>query len=155
MRALTFILLLFLLSSCSNDFVIDSRLKPHVDLFYSLSDTNLQSDNLIVIQKKNLLKETGSLGRTIQDRGFLYLWDGQITVLIDAEYCQTEDQLLVETVVFHELGHALLSRDHTDNVPSIMHSSGKYLGYRRQFNKPDTYSDALKDDLRHELFNRK
>lgn len=147
-------LLLLLLCSCSTDFLIDSRLKPHVDTFYSLSDGDLQRDNLVVSVKRNLLKNEGCIGRAIINRGFLDLWDGQIIVQIDEEYYENQDYLMVETAVFHELGHALLNRDHMDQIPSIMSATGEYSGYRRKWNDPTTYSDDLRDRLREELFNR-
>jgi hypothetical protein len=144
--------LMVVATACSTDFMIDSRLKTHVDKFYSLSDGDLQRDNLIVMRRNGLLKETGAIGRAIIDHGFLDLWDGQITVQIDKEYCETSDYLVVETSVFHELGHALLNRDHADQIPSIMSTTGEYSGYRYNPKDSDTYDSGLHVRLIKELF---
>ena len=148
-------LMLLALCSCNTDYLVDSRLKTHVDKFYSLSDGDLQRDNLVVSVKRDLFKNEGCIGRAIINQGFLHLWDGQIIVQIDEEYNETKEYLMIETAVFHELGHALLCRDHADQIPSLMSATGEYSGYRRKWNDPATYSDDLRDKLRHELFNPK
>lgn len=102
----------------------------YVDTFYyeaSIRDKNPRRNNLIIRLKKDLLKNTGALGVSEIKTGLFT--DKQETILIDEDFFFTATVYKNETVIFHELGHTLLNRGHTNQVTSIMNIEQIYSGY--------------------------
>jgi Zn-dependent peptidase ImmA (M78 family) len=141
-----FIILLF---SCQPDYMIDSRLSKHVNMFYEEAAKRgkiLEKENLVITLKSGLFSTNNRLGIAVFDKDLV----GQVTVYIDEEYYLNESipDECKETTVFHELGHAVLKRKHhTNQVPSIMHSANMYHCY-----KSDYYTTIDRDYLLNELF---
>lgn len=140
---LIFSCLLFALTGCEepfgHEYVIDEELQPYADKFYAegeLRGWNLPRLNLIMVIKQDLEYRGLSLNR-----------GGQRLIYIDSEYYHRaidyeRDSVLIEFVVFHEMGHALLGRKHTDEYFSIMNI------------KRVDYSGAPREVFMDELFKR-
>lgn len=117
MRLIT---LLLLLSSCSlfiEDEYMNPELKTYYDQFMIESEKrgmNLKSHDYLLMDFDNLEGET---------KGICYTYkEGTYKIYIDYDFFTSGDPLKVEKVIFHELGHALLRRDHT-TYPSIMRNA--------------------------------
>lgn len=111
---------LLVLLSCSEDNVtvysVDPALVPYVEAFYTEAEKYgrvFPRENLIVVLKKDL-PVTARTIRQVNSR------DGnQTTIEMDADYFTSHEADCIESVMFHELGHARLMREHT-NTYSIM-----------------------------------
>ena len=118
-----FFFLCFLLISCDRDYLIDSRLNDYVQDFYKEGQKrghHFSKDNL-VIKLRSGMDEDFQNGLCIeQDR---YFGDDQIVVYINDRLYNAGDTVCLRLTIFHELGHALLNRDHLDGEASIMNSS--------------------------------
>lgn len=117
---------LLLLSNCEltdqNHFDIEKKLKPFVDSFYVESakrGRTIQRDNLIVY----FMPLKGLMGRSMN---LTTIPTVQIDPGIFNKYAKEKKMLIIEYVVFHELGHALLNRDHL-NAYTIMTTNNKML----------------------------
>lgn len=134
----TRILLVFLLTSCTeflddNHFDIDPELEYYVEKFYKEGEARG-----VKIQRLNLLAAKSyaiKAGESIPG-GIPY-------IRISGHLIDSRDTMKIEYVVFHELGHALLYRDHEDN--SIM-STNDYLIPQYKTNP------SLRKELIDELF---
>lgn len=149
---LIFVLTFFLLTSCSVEFIVDSRLSTYVNSFYyeaNKRDKSLQRDNLVIGIKNGIEKEYGAIAITKTPTAFS---DKQIYVWIDEDWFLSQnDTLCIETTVYHELGHALLDRDHSNQNISLMNVANTY-GCYRFFRVGDPLD---RDSLLDELFYRK
>ena len=147
---LLFIPITFLCSGCNDDEVqyeIDSTLKPYLHLF--LNEAKERGVNINPQEDGLIMKFSNLKAPTIG----LCTYSQPILVEIDRSYWEetanyADKDMLRENVVFHELGHGLLNRDHTnvslDNNEwrSIMCGGEKYMdrawninynGYRREY----------------------
>lgn len=143
------ILVLIVLCSCEQDFLIDSRLQPHYESFKQKGIDNgvsVRNDNLVLIVKQDLYRYENLYGKMVRETGIFT--DKQVTVYIASEVFERNDKF-IETVVYHELGHALLDRRHENSYPSLMNTGTMYLGYR---NALGHYSKELEIKLTEELF---
>lgn len=112
------LLMMFLLTSCNfNDdieYKVDERLQPYVDKFFEEAASRgliFQKYNLVVsIQPK--LKEGAGLSRSEGHQRVVVIDQSTYDFLKGAHES-------MEVIVFHELGHALLYRNHCD-TQSIM-----------------------------------
>lgn len=131
MRYLIFIFLLCLISCYDIEWSIDSRLSNHVNSFYieaSKRNVNIKKDNLVVGIKSGIKSEYGAIAITKKPTRFS---DKQIYVWVDEDwYNEQTDELCIETTVYHELGHALLNRDHSNQNISLMNVANTYGCYR-------------------------
>lgn len=146
-RSLIFLSLTLL--SCDQDFLIDSRLQPHYESFKQkgiVHGVSVRNDNLVLVVKQDMLKNENLYGSVIRKNGIFS--NKQVTVYIASEALERNDKF-IETVVYHELGHALLDRRHEDSYPSLMNTGTMYLGYR---NALGHYSKDLEIKLTEELF---
>jgi hypothetical protein len=138
------VLLVSVLQSCGTDYLIDSRLQPYLNTFYSEAEKQgrtFDRDNLVLRIRKDLPYERG--GQCIEkDR---ITGPDQIIIEIDQEFFDTSSPTLIESVVFHELGHGLLGRSHVTRV-SFMHPAGLYFGQISPQGLP------IRQDLINELF---
>lgn len=118
MKYITF-LSLILFSCESYDYRVQTELQPYVNKFYEEAQKRgitLQRDNLIMTISEDT---KGALGLTkFASNGSSVT--SQIYVNINATFFNTKSEQCVESVVFHELGHALLLRKHCDCYGSIM-----------------------------------
>lgn len=115
-----------LLFSCSEEdatrYSIDAELAPYVDSFYAEAakyGKSFPKENLIVILKKGI-PVTARTIRQVNSR------DGnQVTIEMNEEYFRANQtggiSPCIESVMFHEMGHAKLRREHT-NTYSIMNT---------------------------------
>lgn len=106
---------------------VDPKLNTYVDSFFNLSDSlgrHLNREN-ITVQLRSGLEDMGDWGLSTK------MGDQRI-VYIDQDffdfYIKTNHPDRIEALVFHELGHALLLRKHT-NEYSIMNVNIP-LGYK-------------------------
>ncbi len=113
------ILILLILSSCSfiddTHFEIDEQVRPFVK--------NIRNQNLQIIFS-NVIQERKVLAVTV--------W-GEIT-RIELDYSLQEkiksDPLFFETVLYHEIGHAVYGRDHCFDCYSLMNPNRYVSEYR-------------------------
>lgn len=114
------ILISLILFSCeSYNYSVQPELKPYVDSFYQEAEkrgVKVQKDNLI-IRISNDTK--GNLGLTKYSSNGPQV-TSQIYVNIKEDYFNKNSVQCIESVVFHELGHALLLRSHCDCTGSFM-----------------------------------
>lgn len=122
MKYLTFVLL-FSCSSLMDEyhFEITPQAKPFVDKFYSYH--NALPKNLIV-QFTPLLMTDKVLGKTFY--GNINTIKLDTSLLTSMKY----DPLFFETVLYHEIGHAVLNREHCFNCYSLMNPNKYVQDYR-------------------------
>jgi|ADGO01.1.fsa_nt_gi hypothetical protein len=136
-----FLLMLFVIA-CKDDegttFQIDPDLIQHVNAFYDEAaerGVNLTKSNLVVRVSDSINEDWA--GYTFKD-------DDQRYVFInDDKYMEFKDQpYIIEYMVFHELGHALLNKGHCGSCESIM--NGLFFPWEYD---PETMRDTLLDEL--------
>ena len=123
----TVCVLMMNMSSCTqdNNNEIETELQVHFDNFVEAAATNGMN---ISIEELDI----GGYIENIQVRGTLgqckSYSNGSKQVVIDQPYWDRADEMEREYLVFHELGHCILDRDHLDskdangNCTSIMQS---------------------------------
>lgn len=153
MKITTKILLLLILGctwmSCSteNDKVIESELISYFEDFENEATArglDIKIENIDIGAYIHNIETRGTLG---QCKSYS---DGSHEVVIDAQYWERISTIEREYLVFHELGHCILDREHKDekdttgNCISIMQSgSNECLGI---------YSTENRTELLDELF---
>ena len=147
-----YLAIIVIFCSCSTEYLVDERLKTYVDEFYvqgAKRGKKLPKDNLVITLKKGLYDDGSVLGVTYLKDHRLF-GEKQIKVFIDEAYFYRDDieSDCKETIIFHELGHALLNRGHSDQNISIMHTNSRYHCY-----KMDYYNKLDRDVMLDELFN--
>ncbi len=140
-----YLVVILLLSACSfNDvtYSIEPDLNVYVESFYKealIRGYDLRTPNLLVFKESDLYQAKARI-RTGSN--------GQIKVVFDKEWVDFNLRTYperVESVMFHELGHALLHRDHAKGCYSLMLDGGCEACYE---NKPE-----MRKKLIDELFN--
>ncbi len=120
-----YIILIFAISfySCEvfeSTYYIQPEVNPYMDRFYKEASErgyNFHRNNLIITIEDLTPEHPTRMGETIRKSGF---GDDQITVHIDDNiFDDPSDSLRIEYTLFHEMGHALLRRDH-NNTWSLM-----------------------------------
>ena len=109
---LTFIIVLTM-SNCTKqlDNEIESELQLHFDTFVNEAaahDLDISIDNIDIGAYVANIEQRGTLG---QCKSFS---DGSKQIVIDQPFWNSASDIEREYVVFHELGHCLLGRDHND-----------------------------------------
>lgn len=124
------------------EYQIQPELQPFVDDFYQEAAKRgfkFGRDNLIVQIKSGIRERHNGLAITSKDTG---PGDKQIRIFIDADYYYNNPFECIEQTMYHEFGHALLNRGHT-NTYSIMNS-----GVPRCWNKGDEeFRKCMIDEL--------
>lgn len=138
------VILAFAFCSCSDfldqdHFEVDADLKYYTDKFFAEA-TNRGLDirpNSLIVTLGNCSETDGVIGIT--------KYKSITTVIIDKEFFESRkliDSLMIETIVFHELGHAVLYRDHSDNY-SLMNPNKYVSDYRLNKEKRIVLIDEL------------
>lgn len=121
--------LLFVLGACGRE--VDSRAVPYVDAFKQEAinrgvAVNVLSTSIVVDPNFNepgkaAVCDWGTFGKTIRLGP---------NVPLDGEY-----RLSVEAVIFHELGHCVLTKDHveTDSIMNATTPIHTYAGKRTEY----------------------
>lgn len=109
---------LFLLVSCT-EFLDDNHFDVHPELEYYVNRFYEEGEARGIKLQKVLLAN-----KTYAIKGGESIPGGIPYIRISGHLLDSKDTLRIEYVVFHELGHALLYRDHQDN--SIM-STNDYM----------------------------
>jgi hypothetical protein len=119
MKKLMFLLISVMLLSCKEQefYQIQPELAEYVNQFYTeglVRGFEFDRSNLIVrLDSVYEFKESSI--------GIFKMEDGQRVVLINSRNFKKYNYTNKKIIVFHELGHALLNRSHTDNEKSIMY----------------------------------
>lgn len=140
------IIILCTACSCSLEpekFEVDPELKYFVDHFYAIaaSQNKLIQHKRLIVRWGDVIKNEGVVGITYYKSNPVVEIDHSIRERI------LTDTLFVETVVFHELGHALCGRKHCSNCYSLMNPNKYVQDYRQDAEK--------RKILIYELFNNK
>ncbi len=124
-----FILILLLLTACHHDYKyrIDPDLAHYVEQFYTEA-----INQGIIIQRENLIVEFGTPTHNASGVG-IKKRNGQLIVRIDyakwySNWNPDTVDLVRQYLMFHELGHTLLHREHND-LYSIMNPKGFLSDY--------------------------
>lgn len=151
MKTLPILILILLAGCCEFDFepefYVDPRLEPYVTSFYKEAEKHgiPVHRNLIV----RIESVDGATGRTsYRGRQTIVIIDQEDYSNASAFYAKQLDTLhcLIENLMYHELGHALLNRDHCDPCYSIMSQRLSTIEYA---GRPDK-----REILINELFNK-
>ncbi len=130
---LTSFLLIITLSSCHFDptieYRVDPELTPYVEKFFSEGQKRgiiLERENLVVIIYDGLEKDENVWGLSTKE-------GKQRVILIDKDYFEFNrdngNPLRNESIIFHELGHAILGRGHCTGGDSIMDITSCFYTY--------------------------
>lgn len=137
--------LIFLLIACTPDldYSLDPSLAPYVESFYKEAEARghyLRTKNMVVFKEDNLAKN-------FNVKAIYRKKKKQKSIAFDREYYEFIKKYpnRVEAIMFHELGHALLGREHTKACISLMNPTGCEVCYE---NDP-----ARRKVLIDELFN--
>jgi hypothetical protein len=152
MRFTIFIVVAFALTSCL-DFSEETYYRIHPDFEYYVNEFydsaraygyDLQKERLSVDYLHDL-EEQGAQGRTYYSGAMrLVALDYDIANMwVTRKYRQ--DSLCLERLIFHELGHALLHRDHIFDKPSIMNPGRTWQDYYTNEEKRAYYIRELFD----------
>lgn len=142
MRTVVFVFVLLMMgaSSCTmedqNHYYVAPELQPFVVDFYKRAGSyglRLQHNNVAVV--------LGKLAFSEEAHGSNGLTNSQTGVTLDVNFVTQKlatglrtDSIQVEYVVFHELGHYLLHRDHlSPDHYTIMTAQSSYLGDYRSY----------------------
>jgi hypothetical protein len=110
-------IILLLITSCSfideTIYSIDPEIDPYYQRFLQEGINRGQdySNHHTIIYFYGL----DVAGRTIKKRS-----DGVIEIVIDKHTWDINPDIIREVILFHELGHGVLNRDHSDDVNSLM-----------------------------------
>ena len=138
-----YILLVICLVACTDfnytpSYFVMPELQVYVDNFYKEAATHNsfpRRDKLeVLIQDLTMYNALG-----------LY-WSQNMTVAIDRKFFNDHSEsysLEMEAVVFHELGHALLEREHSLKVWSLMNAYYCRSCYSRDTDRRQQYLDEL------------
>jgi len=142
-------MLIYLISACTPDndvsIVVDVQLEEYFESF------NNEASAYGYDVSKELSLINGYLevlsGTTAAGQCKTYS-DGRREIVIDSEYWQRADPLEREFILFHELGHCVLDRDHNDEHErgvclSIMESGSGGCRTNYSIETRETYLDEL------------
>lgn len=150
MQVKSYILILFTLSllACNKEqsATVQDELKPYYDLFLIEAETRnvfLSEDELNVSLELRTLE--GSVGQC------QHFSDSPDVAIIDLSAWEMADDLKREFLIFHELGHCILGRGHTD----LKDETGACLSIMHSDNTVCTmiYSESTRSGYLDELFN--
>jgi len=108
-------ILVLTMTNCTTHFDndIESELQIHFDTFVNeaaLHDLNISLEQIDIGAYVENIEKRGTLG---QCKSYS---DGSKQIVIDQPFWNSASELEREYVVFHELGHCLLGRDHDDST---------------------------------------
>lgn len=109
-------IILFLLSECSHiqRYEVPSSVQPHINKFQEEG-----KKQHLDIRITNLIVQFESLERPTIGECYDENWsNGSPKLVLDPDYWKTAFPLERETLIFHELGHCYLGRDHDDTILS-------------------------------------
>lgn len=139
MKALKFIAILFLITSCEDlviaEYRVDSDLQPYVESFYNEAakrGVHLKHKSLIVTFHEGRSTTKKRLNKLV----FICRRDFD-------HFVKSGDLYSIEGLVAHELGHALLNREHTD-AKSLMNYDYTFNGLYQ----------STRDEFYNEMFSR-
>lgn len=115
---------------------IQPEVAPYVQTFNTYAETFIPGFKMppmdIGLGTTTLLPHDD--GRVV---GFCDIWGPRLLVVLDRKYWEVSDDLEREELVFHELGHCVLNRGHTEDIMSMMYpsslASNLYAPYRRRY----------------------
>ena len=128
------------ISSCTmedqNHYYVTPELQPFVAHFYQRAGANGLN-----LQRNNVSVTLGELAFSEDPHGSNGLTNAQTGVTLDVNFVTQKlstgshtDSIQVEYVVFHELGHYLLHREHlSPDYYTIMTAKSSYLGDYRSY----------------------
>lgn len=152
MHKLKYILLLFVSSlalfSCSDEDAIetDAALQPYFDIFAAEAALRGFPVDYEAERIEGLLQDITD--SSIQGQCFRNE-DKPKKVIIDTEYWANADAFEKEFIIFHELGHCFLGRDHLNssdnkgNCLSIMHANPGVCNFSLTEDNRELYLDEL------------
>jgi hypothetical protein len=134
---------IFILTSCDlidqNHFEVEKQLRPYVDSFYAESNKRGRH-----IQHENLMISFSPLnGLAGESMDFTTIPTIHIDPTFFNKYSKANAFSYIEYIIFHEMGHALLHRDHKDAY-TIMTSNNKLL---REYSNNTQTRTLLIDEL--------
>jgi hypothetical protein len=141
------VIFLLMLSGCNfvDDYYysVDPLVEPYVNKFYEeAAERGIDVDrtNLTVIVTPHIKSFPSGAGMATTEAGqrMVYIWDEVV------EYYMEDCPECVENLVFHELGHSLLLKEHTSDTLSIMGITTSFHVYE---GKPE-----LREQLLNQLF---
>lgn len=120
MKIIPLIITTFLFISCQEEEVIVHDINPllrvYVNNFYKEASVRgycLKRLNLIISTRPNLIADNNWLG-------ICYRYRTRAEIFLDESLVLSQNHTSIEWVMFHELGHGLLNREHSTNLNSIM-----------------------------------
>lgn len=142
-----YLIIAIIFCSCSDfldqdHFEVDPNLQYYTERFFTEATQrglSVKPNNLIV-KLGNCQEEDGVIGIT--------KYHSITTVIIDKDFFESRkfiDTLMIETVVFHELGHAIFHRDHCDSY-SLMNPNKYVSDYRLYSSKRKILVDELMNE---------
>lgn len=156
MKKIIFLIILvsFSCKEYSPVYNVDPELKPFVDSFFHEGEIRgvfLPNDNLIMIfSSDSLINGMPYNGYTKYETG--YNADPQIRSYINFAYFKANNnpysRLCLESTIFHELGHGILKRQHT-NTSSIMNTSIRCYLQKHAVTDSSSQREQLLDELFH------
>lgn len=141
-----FILLLGFLSCATDNVETDTELIPFFEIFAAEANQRGIQVDFELERIEGLIQDISD--PTIQGQCF-FNEDKPKKVIIDFNYWNNASFEEKEFIIFHELGHCFLDRDHLDasnnqNVcVSIMHSSPQACDFELNNNNREAYLDEL------------
>lgn len=152
MHKLTYILILFIsvltIISCSSEDEIetDVELQPYFDIFAEEAALRGFTVDYVGERIEGLLQDITD--SSIQGQCFRNE-EKPRKVIIDTEYWANADAFEKEFIIFHELGHCFLNRDHLNssdnkgNCISIMHANPGVCNFSLDEDNRELYLDEL------------
>ena len=139
---------LFLLITCASctfvddyEYRVDSNLKRYVDQFYNDANSHnvhLLKDNLVVTTREGVADERHVTGYAVMENQIMAVLDqGVVNRLIERQ-----DTISLKYIVYHELGHALLRRQHTPEY-SIMRTPGPWAEFGDIKERPNLINELF------------
>lgn len=129
-----------------DDLVTDPELQPYFDLFAEEASLRGFEVNYEAERIEGLIQDIPN--SNIQGQCF-HNEDKPKKVIIDINYWRNANEFEKEFIIFHELGHCFLDRDHLDSSSqdgtcvSIMHSSPQACTFELSSNNREEYLDEL------------
>jgi len=144
---IAFIPLMFSCQESEEMVIVADEIKIHFDQFENEAELRNQTIDLEALNLNGQIVQIDSskvVGQSIVE-------GSKITIKVDPDYWESADHLQRELLIFHELGHAVLQREHNDSrtefkeCKSIMRSSSSVCKC--------TYNKSTRTEYINELFN--
>lgn len=138
--------MIIMLAGCTDEVETDAELIPFFDLFASEAAKRGVTVDYEASRIEGLIQEIGDdvvLGQCFRNE------NRPRKVIVDETYWNGASQLNKEFLIFHELGHCFLDRDHDDRFDengvclSIMHSTPQACKGELSEENKEAYLDEL------------